>query len=197
MWQETREPVGYNNSRQASYSAAIAGPGGESALAGFAWLSLPDHYLNGLLAIVDLRFDFDSIRLGPDPISGPRIPADLRVVPGELTDFFAQAWQVAARVLPLAATENPLAIPPAGPPRLEFYIQNERPEQVGSPRPRQTLAMIDLSDYGQPRASQLRDLAVGIIAPLGLADSEMRQLAGQAMARMTEDSGFTGAMTGQ
>jgi hypothetical protein len=190
MWQETPEPVGRDNSRNASYTPAIIGPGGQQALAGFAWLSLPDHYRYGLLAMVDLRFDFDAIRLSSDPISAPRIPADLRVVPGEPTGFFAQEWQVTTASAAADHNRESSGNPPAGPPRLELYIQNERPEQAGSPRPRQTLEMIDLSEYGQPRTSQVRELAVGMVAPLGLADTERWQLVGQALSRMTEDSGF-------
>ena len=55
------------------------------------------------------------------------------------------------------------------------------------------LDMVDLSAYGQPRVRQLRDLSVGITAPIGLADREVRSLVGQGLIRMTEDSGFTGA----
>jgi hypothetical protein len=193
-WEELGEPSDRNNSRQASYHARVIGRAGSAALAGYAWLSLPGASQNGLLAIVDLRFSFAGIRPGPDGTGTP-IAAELRVSPSELVDFFTSAWQAATMVLPSAATSNPAALPPSGAPRLELYIQNERPEFGGTPRPRRMLDMVDLSAYGQPRARQLRDLSVGVTARIGLADAEIRSLVRQGLIRMTEDYGFTGATT--
>src|SRR5260370_26879917 len=79
-WEELGEPTGRNNSRQAAYRGGIIGPAGAQALVGYAWLSLPDTYQNGLLAIVDLRFSFAGIRPAPGGNCNP-LPSQLRVSP--------------------------------------------------------------------------------------------------------------------
>ena len=67
----------------------------------------------GRLFLSGLRFSFAGIRPDPDGTGLP-IPAELRVSPFELTDFFARVWQAATMVLPLVATDNPATVPPAG-----------------------------------------------------------------------------------
>jgi hypothetical protein len=89
-------------------------------------------------------------------------------------------------VLPLAGIEDVLEMPPAGPPRLEFYIQNRRPESSGGQRTLRTLDMVDFSVFGPTRRAQIIDLAVGITAPLGLR-AEGTALAPQALIQMAED----------
>jgi hypothetical protein len=74
---------------------------------------------------------------------------------------------MATMILPLVVTASPAELPPAGPPRLELYIQNQRPELSGAPHHLRTLDMIDLSDYGRPRRSHLYGLSVGVTTPLG------------------------------
>ena len=86
-----------------------------------------------------------------------------------------------------------MELPPAGPPRLEFYIQNRRPENSGRQRTLRTLDMIDLSVFGHTRRAQISDLAVGITAPLGLSAEETDVLARKAINRMAEDYAFTNA----
>jgi hypothetical protein len=66
------------------------------------------------------------------------------VTASEVATFFSSAWQ-AATVHPLAGSGDVLEVPPAGPPRLEFYIQNRRPENSGGQRTVRTLDMVDLS----------------------------------------------------
>ena len=85
-------------------------------------------------------------------------------------------------MLPLAGTEDLLEAPPAGPPRLEFYIQNRRPENSGGQRTVRTLDMVDFSVFGSTRRAQLTDLAIGVTAPLGLSAEETGALARQAMS---------------
>ena len=84
-------------------------------------------------------------------------------------------------------------VPPAGAPRLELYIQNRHPEASGGTRVLRTLDLVDLSVFGRTRRTQLGDLSVGVTAPLGLSAEEIGSLVRQALIRMAEDFGFTGA----
>ena len=194
-WEETPEPAGYNDTLRAAYQHTIAGPDGRAALRAALWFTLPHGY-EACRAIVDLSIDFDAVRPGVSAGTPAHVPADLRIAPGEVAAFFSSAWQ-AAMALPLAGTENLLETLPAGPPRLEFYIQNRRPEHSGGQRTVRTLDMVDLSVFGRTRRLQLTDLAVGITGPLGLSAEETSALARQAMIRMAEDYAFTGAETAQ
>jgi hypothetical protein len=194
-WQETPEPVGYNDTVRAAYEVTIVGPDGRAALRGSLWLSLPRDHAGDIRAIVDLSIDFDAIRPETGTIRTPAsVPLELRVAVGELVRFFSCAWQ-AAMTLPRAAAEEPRQLPPAGAPRLELYIQNRHPETSGGPRTLRTLDMIDLSPFGRTRRSQLIDLEVGITAPQGLTAQDTEELARKAMIRMAEDHAFTAAET--
>jgi hypothetical protein len=86
-----------------------------------------------------LRIDFDAVR----PVPASVIAADLRVSLPELIDFFSMAWHNTTLVLPLAATHDPVEVAPAGAPRVELHIQNERPDASGDPRVLRTLDMVD------------------------------------------------------
>jgi hypothetical protein len=118
---------------------------------------------------------------------------DIRLAREELIGFFTQAWDVTTTILPMAATASLLDIPPAGAPRLELHIQNERQEGSGKPRPLRTFDLIDLSYYGKPRTTHHPDLSVGITIPLGLPREQVTRLVHEALARMTEDFGFKDA----
>ncbi len=84
-------------------------------------------------------------------------------------------------------------MPPAGPSRLELYIQNRHPETSGGSRVLRTLDLVDLSVFGRTRKTQLRDLSVGVTAPLGLSGEEVGSLIRQALISMANDFGFTAA----
>ena len=96
-------------------------------------------------------------------------------------------------IMPMVATASLLEVPPAGAPRLELHIQNERPETSGKPRALRTFDLVDLSYYGKARTTHYPDLSVGITTPLGLPGEQITVLVYDALARMTEDFGFTGA----
>lgn len=189
-WQETAEAVGYNDTLRAAYQHTVTGPDGRVALQAALWFTLP-HAYQPAAAIIDLSVDFDAVRPGTSLGTPSHVPADLQVTPGEVAAFFSSGWQ-AAMVLLLAGIENVVEIPPAGPPRLEFYIQNRRPENSGGQRTLRTLDMIDFSVFGPTRRAQTIDLAVGITAPLGLSTEDTTALARQALIRMAEDHAFTG-----
>jgi hypothetical protein len=149
--------------------------------------------LSGVVSsVADMRMDFDAIRIPSSP--GPaQAQDDIQLAREELADFFAQAWAVTTAILPMAATASLPEVPATGAPRLELHIQNERPETSGGPRPLCTFDLVDLSYYGKPRTTHHSDLSVGITIPLGLPAEQITTLAYEALARMTEDFGFTGA----
>jgi hypothetical protein len=200
-WEETPEPDGHNNSRFTAHQIVASGPDGRHAILASAYFDLPGSYRGELLGVVDLRIDFDAIRPSPATASvraptsaePAHIPHDLGLTRQELIGVFEQSWRAATEILPLAAAEHPLEIPPAGAPRLELYIQNERPEMSGSPRTLRTLDMVDLSAFGRTRQTQIRDLSVGVTAPLGLPEEEIGSLVRQALVHLAEDFGFTDA----
>jgi hypothetical protein len=118
---------------------------------------------------------------------------DIPLTREELIDFFTQAWNVTTTILPLAAIASLPEVPPAGAPRLELHIQNERPDNSGQPRTLRTFDLVDLSYYGKPRKTHYTDLSVGVTTPLGLPVDQITALVHDAFDRMTEDFGFTGA----
>ena len=70
-------------------------------------------------------------------------------------------------------------------------------EVFGKRRVLHTQDLVDLSVFGRNRKSQLRDLSVGVTAPLGLTTEAIGSLVRQALVRMASDFGFTGAETAQ
>lgn len=189
-WREINPPESRNNSRCTAHEIVVSGAGGRPAVKLDVRLTLPDGRRTELLATVDLRVDFDAIRPGDAATQPAEIPADLQVTLAELTDFFARGWHVATMILPLAAIDDPIAVPPAGAPRLEFYIQSERPPALGSIRTVRTLDMIDLGRFGAPRDRQTSDLMVAATTPLGQSEQEIESLVHDALDRMADDFGF-------
>jgi hypothetical protein len=188
QWAEAPDGVGHNNSRFACYRAQVPGTGDRPALAAYLWFMLPGSIIGEISSVADLRIDFGAIK--PTSAEPTAVPAELRVIRTELTSFFARAWHVTTAILPLTAMANPLEVPPAGAPRLELHIQNERPATSGKANPRRTLDMVDLSEFGRPRRDPHGDLSVGVTAPLGLAEDKITAIVTDALTRMTEDFGF-------
>jgi hypothetical protein len=195
-WRETPEPEGFNNTRFAAYQLIVPGADGRPALLGSLWFTLPGGRAIDVGAIVDLSVDFDAIQPATQPTTPAQIGPELRITPGELVTFFTSGWQ-AATGLVLATGEKPVDVPPAGASRLELYIQNRHPEGSGGQRVLRTLDLVDLSVFGRTRKSQLRDLSVGVTAPLGLTTEDIGPLVRRALTRMASDFGFTGAETAQ
>jgi len=191
QWDETPDPDGHNNTRFATYQSIIRASDQRPALIGNLWFMLPGGYSHGLSSVADMRVDFDAIRAWSSP--GPPAQDDIWLTREELIDFFTRAWDVTTTILPMAATANLLEAPPAGAPRLELHIQNERPETSGKPRALRTFDLVDLSYYGKPRTTHHPDLSVGVTIPLGLSREQITPLVHEALARMTEDFGFTDA----
>jgi hypothetical protein len=193
VWRELDEPDGYNNSRFTAHHLSVAGVDGRRALWACLYFALPDSRATELLSVVDLRVDFDAISPTVTPDAPEHVPVELRLTIAELIAFFTHAWEVATMILPLAATEDPLAVPPAGAPRLELYVQNERPEMGSGDRTLPTVELVDLSAFGAARRRQLRDLAIAVTTPLGQTTQQIGQLVRQALVMIAEDFGFTAA----
>jgi hypothetical protein len=121
-----------------------------------------------------------------------RIPSDLALGMPEIVEFLRVGWHVTTNVLLLAVTPEPLHLQPTGAPRLELYIQNERPEHSGEARTLRLTEMVDLSSFGRSRRQQFRYLGLGVTTPAGLTPLQIRDLVDQATARMAEDYGFAG-----
>lgn len=195
-WQETPEPEGFNNNRFAAYQLIVPGVDGRPALLGSLWLTLPAGREIEVRAIVDLCVDFEAIQPTVEPATPAHIPPELRISLRELVTFFTSGWQ-AAEVLVLTTGQRAVDVPPAGASRLELYIQNRHPEGSGGQRVLRTQDLVDLSVFGRTRKSQLPDLSVGVTAPLGLDAGEIGTVVRQALKRMAEDFGFTGAEEAQ
>jgi hypothetical protein len=195
-WQETPEPEGYNNNRFAAYQLIVDGVDNRPALLASLWLTLPAGRESEVRTIVDLCVDFEAIQQTAEPATPAEIPSELQITPGELARFFTSAWQ-AAEALVLATGQSDADLPPAGASRLELYIQNRHPSGTGGERVLRTEDLVDLAIFGRTRKIQLRDLSVGVTAPLGLSAQEIGSLVQRALRQMASDFGFTGAETAQ
>jgi hypothetical protein len=195
-WQETPEPEGYNNNRFAAYQLIVDGVDNRPALLASLWLTLPAGRESEVRTIVDLCVDFEAIQQTAEPATPAEIPSELQITPGDLARFFTSAWQ-AAEALVLATGQSDADLPPAGASRLELYIQNRHPSGTGGERVLRTEDLVDLAIFGRTRKIQLRDLSVGVTAPLGLSAQEIGSLVQRALRQMASDFGFTGAETAQ
>jgi hypothetical protein len=196
-WQETPDSGGgVNNNRFAAYQLIVPGSTGRPALLGSLWLTTPAGRETEVHAIVDLYVDFEVIQATAGPATPDQIPPALQITPSELLTFLSTGWQTAEALL-LASGQKAVDLPPAGPSHLELYIQNRHPEGSGGQRVLRTQDLVNLSVFGRPRRSHLRDLSVGVTAPLGLTTEAIRSLVRQALVRMASDFGFTEAETAQ
>ena len=196
-WQETPEPGGFNNNRFAAYQLIVSGHDGRPALSGSLWFTLPGGRAIDVGAIVDLCLDFEAIQPATEPAATPaRVAPELQITSGELVGFFSSAWPTATTLL-LTTSQQAAEVPPAGPSRLELYIQNRHPAGSSGERVLRTEDLVDLSVFGRSRKSQLGDLSVGVTVPLDLDAEEIGPLVRQALKRMASDFGFTGAETAQ
>jgi hypothetical protein len=134
---------------------------------------LPAGHSTELSSVADMRVDFDAIKTPASP-GAESVQDDIPLSHQELVAFFTHAWNVTTTILPPAATASLLDVPPAGAPRLELHIQNERPEHSGKPRTLRIFDLVDLSYYGKPRKTHYTDLSVGIKTPLACPWSRSR-----------------------
>ncbi|GLZ43636.1 hypothetical protein [Actinokineospora sp. NBRC 105648] len=186
-WREIGPPDGHNNSRFAAYQIMADNTDGSPCISLCLRLTVPDGRDVEVLSVVDLRVDFTALA------ASASLPVDtltLRLTFAEVTDFYVHAWQMAMGELLLAAVEEPLTVPPAGAPRLEFHIQNERIGISGQHESVPVLQMVDLSLLGTPRSAGPRTMSVGVTAALGLPPAEVSTAVSRALVWMVEDAGF-------
>jgi hypothetical protein len=196
-WQETPEPEGFNSTRFAAYQLIVPGRDGRPALIGSLRFTLPGGRAIDVGVIIDLCVDFEAIQPTTEPAATPaRVAPELQVTSSELVGFFTSAWQTATTLV-LTTGQQAADVPPAGPSRLELYIQNRHPAGGSGERILRTGDLVDLSVFGRTRKSQLGDLSVGVTGPLDRNAEETGTLARQALKRMAGDFGFTGAETAQ
>jgi len=193
-WTKTSDADGRNDTWGVSYECTLDGPDGRPAIVGRALFQLPTMPTeSSALTLVDVRVDFDALRPSAPGTADAAPPEQLRISVTELVSVFTCAWQVAIAVLPLAVAVDPTALAPAGAPRLELYVFNERPDTMGGDRTLRTEQMLDLTPFGATTKTNLYDLTIGVTAPLDLTGSEIEATVKAAMVRMAEDVGFTDA----
>jgi hypothetical protein len=192
-WKEIPAPLGRNNSRFASYHLSIPGVDDRPILAACAYLMLPDGHTTHIESIVDVRVDFTAATPASDTHT-PGIPADVpaahRLTFNDLVTCLTHTWHTATTVLPHAAAADPEALPPAGAPRIELYIESERRGDHQEEQVVRTLDTIDLSERATPRDLDTRTLSVGVTAALHLSKTQVAATVDEALVRMAEDAGF-------
>ena len=96
----------------------------------------------------------------------------------------------ATRALPLAATPDPLAVPPAGPSTIELHIDSERAPGYGGERVLGLLDILDLRGLGEPPSQPRPWMSAAVTAPLTLNPAQITDLVERTMRYMA--SGFDG-----
>jgi len=172
----------------------LRGPDGRPAIVGRTLLQLPSSPQDGrTLSLIDIRLDFDAMWPAAATSNDSVVPSELRVTVAELASYFTGAWRLAMTALPLAITDAPDDLTPAGTPRIEMYIVNERAANTGGDRILRTEELVDLAPFGPTTRTSLYDLSVGVIAPTDLSEPEVGTLVKSALIWMAEDFGFTEA----
>lgn len=183
-----------NTGRQAAYEYLVADPDGRPAIRAGLQIVLPAAYSIEATVMAEVRIDFDAIRPSDAATNGyVPVPADLAVTLDQVLAFLRASWSVTTNALLLTAVEDPLYLTPAGASRIEFFIENERPTNMGDPRPRQLLNMVDLSQLGRARVRSARDLAVGITTPIALTSEQIEPFAAAAFDHLGRSFGFAQA----
>jgi hypothetical protein len=194
-WALASEGDGRNDGWGATYIYVLTGRRDQPCLAGRVLLGVPASPQDGsLLSLIDVRVDFDAMTPPSDEHPDGTVDPALRLTLAEIRQFFSHAWHLTTTVLPLAVTHNPYELPPAGPPRAEFYLSSERhPNMGGGDRTLLLQDMVDLTPLGPTTRTQIADLAVRLTAPLDLTPDETASTLRSALLRMAEDQGFLDA----
>jgi hypothetical protein len=154
-------------------------------------LQLPDGRQSAILTFVDLR-----INLGPwaEALGAAgqveHRARDLRITIPDLVEFYVAAWNTATMIAPLGVVEDPLAMSPAGRPRVEF--QFEVSPYHHSPSPNLRLEdVFDLSLLGAPTNDlHRREGGFGIVAPLDVPRDQRRTLIEDQLVGLAQAWGF-------
>src|SRR6266498_5201246 len=121
-WQRTPDSEGYNDRRFASYRLVVPGTDGRTALGFWARFQLPDGLQSTVISMVDMRVDFAAVGVDHGQTVVKRVDPTHRLSDKQLQRFFTAGWLTVARLLPLAATDDPRAPRPAGPTTIELHI---------------------------------------------------------------------------
>jgi hypothetical protein len=166
-WDWPTGPGTWQSDRSAHCRATVSAPGGIPALTAEVITQLPDGmYLSTVLGIAELRVNFEPWATALAAAGAARdAPAGLRLTLSELVSFYVVAWTTATLLAPLTAVESPLAMPPAGVPRVEFEFEVS-PYHDSTPRTIGLNDVIDLSAFGPPTNDMHRQQGgFGITAP--------------------------------
>jgi hypothetical protein len=182
----------WQSDRSAHCRMTVPGSGGDPALTAEVMTQLPDGlYLTAILGVAELRVNFQPWAAALAAAGAvPDGPEALRLTVSELIGFYAVAWATATLLAPLTAVESPLAMPPAGPPRVEFEFKVS-PYYDSTPRTIQLNDVIDLSAFGPPTSDSHRhEGAFGITAPLNLPAEQRQGLIEEQLAGLAQAWGF-------
>jgi len=182
----------WQSDRSAHCRMTVPGSGGDPAVTAEIMTQLPDGmYLTAVLGVAELRVNFQPwaaalAAAGETPAAAEA----LRLTVSELADFYTVAWATATLLAPLAAVESPLAMPPAGPPRVEFEFKVS-PYHSSTPNTLQLNDVIDLSAFGPPTSDSHRsEGGFGITAPLNLPAEQRRVLIEEQLVGLAQAWGF-------
>ena len=106
-WQRTPDSEGYNDRRFASYRLVVPGTDGRTALGFWARFQLPDGLQSTVISMVDMRVDFAAVGVDHGQTVVKRVDPTHRLGDKQLQRFFTAGWLTVARLLPLAATDDP------------------------------------------------------------------------------------------
>lgn len=106
-WQRTPDSEGYNDRRFASYRLVVPGTDGRTALGFWARFQLPDGLQSTVISMVDMRVDFAAVGVDHGQTVVKRVDPTHRLSDKQLQRFFTAGWLTVARLLPLAATDDP------------------------------------------------------------------------------------------
>jgi hypothetical protein len=189
-WERTPDTEGYNDRRFASYRLIVPGATGRTALGLWIRLQLAGGLQETVVSLVDMRIDFTALAAGSAASDAAPVDPRYRLGTADLERFFTASWPTATRILPLAATPDPLAVPPTGPSTIELHIDSERVSGYGGDRVLGLLDVLDLSDLGQPPSQPRPGMSAAVTAPLTLDPAQVEDLVGQTIRYMGSAFGF-------
>jgi len=85
----------------------VPGSDGRTALGFWARFQLPDGLQSTVISMVDMRVDFAAVGVDHGQTVVKRVDPTHRLGDKQLQRFFTAGWLTVARLLPLAATDDP------------------------------------------------------------------------------------------
>jgi hypothetical protein len=173
-----------------SYSSAIAAPDGQTALSAEVMMALPNTMNSALVTCAEARIEDLAAWAGALEAAGAPPRQHLRSSMEEVAEFFAVAWQTATEKLAAVVAANATTVLWADPPTVELRLTAER-RYDSTPRPQPMLDdYIDMHSLGHSDRGQLREMAVTIITPQHIEQSDRRNQTRDALVYMAQQFGF-------